>query len=407
MEASIFHYFSLDYIFQRNMTRAILIISLFILTFFSTSSFVIAYSVRIGVMLPLSGKLQHVGKSQLKALNLWIEQTTQSKGHSAPYIELVVEDSRSDPHYVKEIFDRLVIQNQVVAILGGGSSTVAWELAFLAAKHQVPLLITTASDDRITEQDWKTVFRLCLPASEQLRALGDFLSSKIKPRAVGILRQETRFGQFGTFALRRLFISQHLKVRVIQTYPVGTRCFHYFLARMDRAGLDLLCLVASPQEASIVLEQARAMGLKPRMVFGFGTPYATNGFYSVTWEGSQYLCTLTPWAYCAPYPGALEFKEEFLEAYGSLPTYHAAQAYAGGQVLADAIERAKSLSSKDIVEALESTEMETVYGPVKFISYAKKDRQNRPPSLLVQWVDDRLEIIWPRELATSSFHRWK
>ncbi len=406
MAATIF-IITIKIFFQRSMARARLILLLTILALSAASSPARAYPVKIGVVLPLSGKLQQVGKIELQALKLWIERANEARHQHAPYIKLVVEDSRSDPNAVKGIFERLVIEKHVSALIGGCSSSVAWELAALAAGHQVPFLITTASDDRITEQRWKPVFRLCLPTSEQLRTLGEFLSLKFRPTMVGILRQNSSFGRFGTFGLKRLFGSRHLKVRVIQGYPKGTKCFQYFLARMDKPGLDLLCLVARPQEAALILEQARHMGLRAKMVLGFGTHFAADEFYSAAWGQSQYLCTVTPWAYRVNYPGVSDFKEKFLEAYGRLPTYHAAQAYAALQVLAKAIEMAETLSPEDIIEALKTIELDTIYGPVKFSSYAKKDRQNRPPSLLVQWIKDRQEIIWPKELATSSFHQWK
>jgi branched-chain amino acid transport system substrate-binding protein len=46
--------------------------------------------------------------------------------------------------------------------------------------------------------------------------------------------------------------------------------------------------------------------------------------------------------------------------------------------------------------------MQTIYGPVKFISYNKKSRQNRLPTYLMQWIDGNAEIVWPRHLATTQ-----
>jgi branched-chain amino acid transport system substrate-binding protein len=40
--------------------------------------------------------------------------------------------------------------------------------------------------------------------------------------------------------------------------------------------------------------------------------------------------------------------------------------------------------------------------PVKFISYNKKSRQNRLPTYLVQWLDGKAEIVWPKHLATKK-----
>ena len=45
----------------------------------------------------------------------------------------------------------------------------------------------------------------------------------------------------------------------------------------------------------------------------------------------------------------------------------------------------------------------TVFGPVKFVSYEKMSNQNKLPTYLVQWIDGKLELVWPREVASKPF----
>jgi branched-chain amino acid transport system substrate-binding protein len=47
--------------------------------------------------------------------------------------------------------------------------------------------------------------------------------------------------------------------------------------------------------------------------------------------------------------------------------------------------------------------MMTVFGPVKFVSYGKKTQQNSLPTYLVQWINGKLEIVWPKEVATARY----
>jgi branched-chain amino acid transport system substrate-binding protein len=72
------------------------------------------------------------------------------------------------------------------------------------------------------------------------------------------------------------------------------------------------------------------------------------------------------------------------------------------QVIGAALKNASVLSPGGVRDALAATDLMTVFGPVKFISYGKKNLQNKLPTLLVQWVDGKLEIIWPRHLATKK-----
>jgi branched-chain amino acid transport system substrate-binding protein len=90
-----------------------------------------------------------------------------------------------------------------------------------------------------------------------------------------------------------------------------------------------------------------------------------------------------------------KFKEE--------TEYHGAEAYASLYVVADALKRAKSLSHKDVRDALAATDMKTAFGPVKFVSYGKKTQQNKLPTFLVQWQKGNLETVWPKEVADKKY----
>jgi len=70
--------------------------------------------------------------------------------------------------------------------------------------------------------------------------------------------------------------------------------------------------------------------------------------------------------------------------------------------MADALKRTKILTPGNVRDALAKTNLKTIYGPVKFISYNKKSRQNRLPTYLIQWIDGKAEIVWPRHLATKK-----
>ena len=72
-------------------------------------------------------------------------------------------------------------------------------------------------------------------------------------------------------------------------------------------------------------------------------------------------------------------------------------------MIADALKRAKSFSRDDIKQALAETDMMTVFGPVKFVSYGNKTNQNKLTTYVVQWQNGQLKLIWPQELANAKY----
>jgi branched-chain amino acid transport system substrate-binding protein len=71
-------------------------------------------------------------------------------------------------------------------------------------------------------------------------------------------------------------------------------------------------------------------------------------------------------------------------------------------VIAAALKNASALSPRGVRDALAATDLMTILGPARFISYAQKSQQNKLPMLLVQWIDGKQEIIWPKQLANKK-----
>jgi branched-chain amino acid transport system substrate-binding protein len=99
----------------------------------------------------------------------------------------------------------------------------------------------------------------------------------------------------------------------------------------------------------------------------------------------------------------MDYYKKFVAKFNKATEYHGAEAYAAAYVIADVLKRAKSLSPADIKQALSETNLMTVFGPVKFVSYGKHKNQNKLPTYVVQWIGGKLELVWPADLATKTF----
>jgi branched-chain amino acid transport system substrate-binding protein len=90
------------------------------------------------------------------------------------------------------------------------------------------------------------------------------------------------------------------------------------------------------------------------------------------------------------------FFSSFEVAYGSEPPHHAAQAASALIILADALERAGSVSRKPLRAALEQTNMSTLFGPIRFGT----DGRNKAISPLLEQVrGGRYVMVLPANRA--------
>jgi branched-chain amino acid transport system substrate-binding protein len=151
------------------------------------------------------------------------------------------------------------------------------------------------------------------------------------------------------------------------------------------------------------MKQAMELGLAPKLFIGGGAGFTLSEFQKNTGKASNMVFSATLWYQTLPYPGAREYFDEYLKRFGKETEYHGAEAYAAVYVIADALKRAKSFSAEDVRRALAETNINTVFGPVKFESFWGMLNQNRVPTYVVQWIDEKLELVWPKEVASKDF----
>ncbi len=99
------------------------------------------------------------------------------------------------------------------------------------------------------------------------------------------------------------------------------------------------------------------------------------------------------------YPGFFNFVLRYQKKFGKPPTYHAASAYAPGEVLVQAIEQTKSLNRDTIRRKLQNINTTSIIG-----RYAVKNTgiQIKHFPLIIQCQQGKTEIVWPLELQTPQ-----
>ena len=353
-----------------------------------------AEEIRLGVLLPLTGKLGLIGELERKAMELAVEQLNASQGVKRYHkIIILFEDSMGEPRRAEVAMERL-IDKGVAAVIGGCSSSATFSAALVAEQRGIPFLITTASADRITEADREYVFRLCLPSSEQMEPIAALLRRQKGLWRAAILRERSRFGEYQTKKILRICRKAKILVTDIISYTSSEEADEaLYFPRLQEIYPDLLFVFSNDQEATRILALCEVMEPAPKLIIAKGKPFLNPLTFLEAQVSRMNIYTTSLWHPSVAYPGVAEFVRAFSEKYKIKPDYHAAQAYAAVQVMGDAITRAHSSEPADIRGALEQTEMITVYGPVSFKAYGNKCRQNRPLPLLLEWNGTQLRPV--------------
>jgi len=382
------------------LTAAFACISLFCFSFPLISD---AQSIKVGIILPLTGEKAAFGEIEKNSFIMALNEINKAGGIKGAKIELLIEDDTGKPDVARGATEKLVSKDNVVMLGGGYGSSETYAIAGVAQQKKLPLLVNTGSADRITEQGWNYVFRLNPPVSEYSAAAESFLKEVAKPKAATILFENTLFGTSGSKEFEKSCKDLGIQVALKEGYESGAVDFKPLLIKVKNANPDLIYMISYIMDASLLMRQSMELDINPKLFIGGAAGFTLPEFLQNAGKASEGVFSADLWVPSLPYPGAMDYYNNYKKLYGKVTEYHGAEAYAAMYVIADVLKRAKSYSPEDIRQALAATDMMTVFGRVKFISYEKKTNQNKLPTYLVQWIKGKLECVWPKDVATAKY----
>ncbi len=359
--------------------------------------------IKVGVVLPLTGKQAKFGEIEKNSFLLALEEINKAGGVNGRPIQLIIEDDTSKPDVGRSAVEKLISKDKVVMIGGGYSSSVTYAMCAVAQQRKVPFLVNTGSADKITEKGWDYVFRLNPPVSEYPKGLKSFLEEVAKPKTVVILYENSLFGQSGSKKFAELAEKMGLKVLMKEGYEAGAVDFKPMLIKVKDADPDMVYMISYVMDAALLMRQSMELNLNPKLFVGGAAGFTLPEFQKNAGKAAENVFSATLWTPSVPYPEAKAYYDKYMKKYNTPTEYHGAEAYAAMYVIADALERAKELTPAAVRESLVETDMMTAFGPVKFISYGKKKQQNSLPTYLVQWQNSKLETVWPKDVATKPY----
>jgi branched-chain amino acid transport system substrate-binding protein len=247
------------------------------------------------------------------------------------------------------------------------------------------------------------VFRLNQPAGDYFKGLETFLTEVVQPKSVAILYENTNFGSSQSKEFQTACDRLGIKVAMSEGYQSGGVDFKPLLVKVKQANPDVIYMISYLMDASLLMRQSMELRVNPKIFVGGGAGFTLPEFVQNAGKASEMVFSASLWYQTLPYAGAKEYYNKFINKYKMDTEYHGAEGYASAYVIADALKRTKSMASEEVRKSLAATDMMTVFGPVKFVSYEKMSNQNKLPTYLVQWIDGKLELVWPREVASKPF----
>ncbi|PNY82625.1 ABC transporter substrate-binding protein [Deinococcus koreensis] len=341
-------------------------------------------TIKIGAITSVTGRFAEFGKMQLAGFKVGVEEVNRKGGVLGKKLELVVEDNASDVNKGLAAAERLVNAGVPIVINEYSSSLVKAQAQYLA-RQKVPNLVITSSGDDITKPGSDYIFRLNQPATEYARViLNIFRDNKFKSMAV--IAGTGAFEKSVADAAQLIAKEYGITIMEDQRYDKGLTDFRPVLNRIKAKNPDGILMVSYAEDSVALMRQAREVGVKPRLFAGGAAGFALPEFVKDAGSAAESVVTATAWIPQLRYAGTQKLNVDLKKALGGAdPSYHAAQAYAGVLVAAEAVRKAGNTDREAVKAALNGLTMNTSFGPIQFKDFDGFRNQN-PLAMVAQQV---------------------
>ncbi|MBP2676170.1 MAG: Extracellular ligand-binding receptor, partial [Deltaproteobacteria bacterium] len=276
-----------------------------------------AETVKVGVLLPLTGSQAKFGEIEKRSYEMAAEEINAKGGVNGKKVELLFEDDTGKPDVGRSGVEKLISREKVPVITGGYSSSVTAAAAPVAQQFKVPFVICTGSADDVTEKGYDYVFRVNPPASEYPNAIKSFLQGVAKDvKTVALLYENSAFGQSSSKSFEEDAKGLGLNIVVKEGYQAGAIDFKPILTKVKAANPDMIYMVSYVMDASLLMRQSKELRINPKMFVGGGAGFTLPEFAKSAGDAADGVFSATLWVETLPFPGAKEYFDKYKKKYG-------------------------------------------------------------------------------------------
>ena len=344
--------------------------------------------IRIGVFQSLSGSEASFGQDAMKGIRMAEQELNARGGVLGRRIELIVRDNQSKPGETSSLVRELISRNGVVALIGEVASGRTLEAAPIAQRSGIPLVVNSASNDRITKAG-DFVFRVSYRDSQQGEVLARYARSLGKSRAALLVDISKDNSKTIAESFKKRFTALGGRIVVEQSYNAGDKDFNAQLTVIQNSGADCLLLPGYYTDCASAMKQVQSLGLKLD-TFG-GDAWDSMDLVRVAGDAVHGAVFTDSFSADDPDPAVQSFVQNYKKEYqNARPMAFTANAFDSLMLLADAIRRAGSTHPRAIRDALAATSgYQGVTGKMTF----DKDRDPGKSIVLLRIEDGEFKFV--------------
>jgi len=330
----------------------------------------------IGNPIALSGRnVAGATMTQTRGYDMWVEDVNAKGGiYVKKYnkkipVKIIRYDDKSDIGTAVKLTEKLLLEDKVDFILPPWGTASHFALAPVVTKYKSPVVAITCSSVKLRELAPKTPYMFqTLNQPQEMGAALVEVCKELGIKIAAVIHHTDLHGIEFAGQVVPQAVAGGVDVLLYKSYPLGVKDLSPLLKEIKALNVDALLVFSYPPETFLITEQAKAIGLNPKLFYatvGVAYPSYRDKFGAKTVEGIMGAGVWNP----KVSPAAKEWFDRYTKRWGEEPDrWGTAGGYSTCQVLMQAIEKAGTLDPKKVRDVIASgVTFDTVLGPLKYV----------------------------------------
>lgn len=316
-----------------------------------------ADTIKVGANLEMTGGSASYGISSKNAIELAFKEINEKGGINGKQLELVVADNKSEAAEATNAMQKLVSQDNVVAVIGPNLSSSVIAASAINNSAKVLDIAPMATNPYVTvdHASGKTKdfnYRTCFIDPFQGTVMAKFATSELGVGNAAILIDNSSDYAKGLAQFfKENFVKEGGAVTAEESYLQKDTDFKATLTKIKATNPDFLYVPGYYQEVGLIVKQARELGMNMPIAGGDGWDSAKMPeIAGAAALNNTYFSSLY-----SPEDSSdinKNFVAAYEKAYGQKPDVFAALSYDSALLVAEAIKNAGSTEPAKISEAM-------------------------------------------------------
>jgi len=377
--------------------------------------------IKLGAVHPVTGPLAEVGQANRLGAQMAVEAVNQAGGIKSlggAKLALLPGDSQTKPEVARSEAERLINEG-AVALTGAFHSGHTMAIVPVAQQRRIPFLVDISAADVITlsvaqsvregKQKVQYVYRNFPTTTafgrKAIQFMGEiFKATGTAPKRAVLMYTNDPFGkpQSEGFLKAHKELGASFEIVEVIPFPEVPQDLSTEVARAKAAKPDIICPITRPASATLLLRELAKQRVDLLGVISPGAPgLYEKGQIDALGKLIEYTLDNVPWVNPAR---TRKIAEEYARrSGGKIFDTNSGYSYEAILIIADVLERARSVDPDAIVEALRTTNMKdpimVAAGPVRFNEVG--DNANASTAM-IQILGAKPLIVHPKESAEAK-----